>query len=725
MDIFGVVTDLFRGFAFFIDNVVYSLIPIVYKLFIYLSEINLFSMDDDTPIGALIGRIYVFLGIFMLFKVTFSLIQYLIDPNSFTDKSKGFGKLVTNAMVTILLLVSVPYIFNFAMKLQNTIVTSNIIGTLIMGNNSGNIVQDYETDENGIMTSAKLDVDTVNEMATDVQFLMYGAFFSINPTAQIGELDEGKNKCANTPIFGTVAMAQTEGCLETLKAEFDSENNEMAKNNVFLPDFFKTADTNGINTERKFSGFGSLLSWRDANGEYVINYLPFISALAGIYVVFLLVSFCVDIAVRAIKLCFLQMVAPIAIVSYIDPKESISNGKLHNWIKESLTTYFSLFLRLATLFLVMLLISVIASSVLAQDGFVSKQIDNEYNIWIYLFLLIGAFMFAKKVPQMIENIFGIKASGELSLNPFKGAGGAVLAGGAAFAGAGMANALAVGSQGANIVKQTLGAEKGQRYDAFRRNIAGVSKEKWNDMSASQKRMSTFSGTRHGIGGVFGIVGGAGSAAARVAAKGETKGFSDTRQRATSAMEDAKKARIERDSRQAQSFGTRASSAVTSFAGIKNQYGGYGVLDKKAKDLREKIQEADEYQRKAAARKIETVHDIADSKGWSDDKILKIDTSSYLEQAKSEETIKSLENTDGYETALANAAYQAYLKDVATELDVPESKLTDKDIISAVQFKTLSEENSNSDSIREYEASLKKELKSIEESMGSKEKKDNK
>ena len=124
-------------------------------------------------------------------------------------------------------------------------------------------------------------------------------------------------------------------------------------------------------------------------------------------------------------------------------------------------------------------------------------------------------------------------------------------------------------------------------------------------------------------------------------------------------------------------------------------------------------------------KIETVHDIADSKGWSDDKILKIDTSSYLEQAKSEETIKSLENTDGYETALANAAYQAYLKDVATELDVPESKLTDKDIISAVQFKTLSEENSNSDSIREYEASLKKELKSIEESMGSKEKKDNK
>lgn len=476
-----IFTNLVRLFGFVLDNVIYSLIPIIYKLFIYLSEINLFSMDESTPIGALLGRIYVFLGIFMLFKVTFSLIQYLIDPNAFSDKSKGFGKLVTNAMVTILLLVSVPFIFNYAMILQNKIVTSNAIGTLIMGNSAGEVVSDSIVDENGIRTSAKLNVNQVNEMATDLQFLMYGAFFSINPDAKIG--GDTPNACATTPIFGTVAMAQNEGCLNLLKEEFENESSDMARSNTKIQDFFKIAESENPatidTTSRNFSRFGNLLSWQDSDGQYVINYLPFVSAAAGLYIVFLLVSFSVDIAVRAIKLCFLEMIAPIAIVSYIDPKESMSNSKLKNWIKECATTYFSLFLRIATLFLVMLLISVIASSVLAQNGYISGQINEMeagYNIWIYLFLIIGAFMFAKKVPQMIENIFGIKMSGDLSLNPFKnpflagalGAGIGSLAG----ASAGLRAGIEAGAPGRGFAAGFLGGARNGIINKGNKNLFG-------------------------------------------------------------------------------------------------------------------------------------------------------------------------------------------------------------------------------------------------------------
>ncbi|MCI9110479.1 MAG: hypothetical protein HFH47_01550 [Bacilli bacterium] len=406
-----IVMNVIRTLGFALDNVIYSLIPIVYKLFIYLSEIDLFSMTEDSALSHLVQRVYVLLGIFMLFKVAFSLLQYLIDPNSFSDKSKGFGKLVTNAIVTIVLLVSVPFIFQTAMKLQTEIVTSNAIGTLILGETAGQIVI-----PNSGENEKKLDTSTVDEMAADVQFLMYGAFFSVNPKA-IPE-------CKNSPVFGTVSMALNynegdgqgngKGCLQVLKEQFESPDNDMYAAGVGLNDFFKTNDG-----ERNFGSFDKLLWW-SIDGEYAINYLPFVSAIAGLYVVFLLVSFSIDIAVRAIKLCFLEMVAPIAIVSYIDPKETISNSKLRNWIKECATTYFSLFLRLATIFLVMVLISAIASGVLADDGPISKQVnDNEYNIWIYLFLIIGAFMFAKKVPQMIESIFGIKMSGDLSLNPFK------------------------------------------------------------------------------------------------------------------------------------------------------------------------------------------------------------------------------------------------------------------------------------------------------------------
>lgn len=701
MDVF---TNLLRTVMFFIDNVVYGLITVIYKLFIYLSEINLFSFDDSTPLGALISRVYVVLGIFMLFKVSFSLIQYIIDPNLFSDKSKGFGKLVTNALVTMVLLVSVPYIFTYAMEIQTKIVQSNVIGTLILGESAGNVVS---TDNKGNTTS--INADTAGEMAEDVQFLLFGAFFSVNPDAIPA--------CEESPVFGTVAMANTPKCLEALKEEFIKDENDMKAAGVGLNDFFKTGDG------RHFDHFDKLLWWK-IDGKYAINYLPIISTAAGIYVVFLLISFCVDIAVRAIKLAFLQMIAPIAIVSYIDPKESISNSKLHSWAKECVTTYFSLFLRIATIFLVMVLISTIASSVFMDGGNISNQINNVefgYNMGIYVLLVIGAFMFAKKVPQMIESIFGIKMSGELNLNPFKGAGGALVAGGAAFAGAGLANTIALGSQGMNVAKQWLGAEKGQRYDTFRRTVSGISKDKWNDMTAGQKRMATFTGTRHGLGGIFGIAGGAGAAAARVAAKGETKGLSDVGKNATAAMDATKKARIERDSRQSQSLGTRMSNRVTDFAGIKNEYGGFGKLDADAKALREKLQEADEYQRKASARKIDTVHDIAASKGWSDDKVLTIDTSSYLEQVKATDALKALEGTPGYETAVTNAAYQEYLKDVATELGVQDiNSLNANDIMSAIQFKTLSEENANSDSIRKYEADLKKQLKQVEESMGKKE-----
>ena len=129
-------------------------------------------------------------------------------------------------------------------------------------------------------------------------------------------------------------MAATEDCLTQLDEEI-SNYDDASANGVDLYSFFKHTGSNerdgtpcidGICDDRNFADFDKLLWWK-SDGNYVINYLPFISTAAGIYVVFLLITFCVDVAVRVIKLCFLQMVAPIAIVSYIDPKESISNSK--------------------------------------------------------------------------------------------------------------------------------------------------------------------------------------------------------------------------------------------------------------------------------------------------------------------------------------------------------------------------------------------------------------
>lgn len=451
-----IVQNLFRTIMFFLDNIIYGLIPQIYKLFIYLSELNLFSEDPNSPIQRLVNHIYVLLGIFMLFKVSFSLLQYIVDPNSFRDSSKGMGKLVTNVLVALVLLVSVPSIFNLAMNIQTEIVQSNAIGQLILGTSAGS--NSYPVNTNGSIND-----EGVEQMARDLQFMLYGAFYSINPTV----MEEGRilEACSGSSgVLGSTDMAETKDCLDSLQ---DNLPDDATSNGVSLYSFFKYQDSNGeIQDERDFSHFDKLLWWKD-EGVYVVNYLPFISALAGIYVVFLLISFCVDIAVRAIKLCFLQMLAPIAIVSYVDPKEAISKGKLNAWIKECASTYFSLFLRLATIFLVMFLISMISSTLLSDGGYISGMPeDKSYNIWIYLFLVIGAFMFAKQVPNIIEKIFGIKGSGELNLNPFKNAGATTLLGGAA--------GFGLGTVASGVAAAKTSLDNGESgLTTFRRTIGGA------------------------------------------------------------------------------------------------------------------------------------------------------------------------------------------------------------------------------------------------------------
>lgn len=445
------VNNQLRTLFFFIDNIVYSLIAKAYELIVYLANIDLFT--NNPTVQELVKRIYLLLGIFMLFKVAFSIVQYIIDPNAFSDKSKGFGKLITNTLVSIVLLVTVPLIFEAAYYIQGKIITSNIIGSLILGQEFDN----YSNETGDGKDTSK----NIKMMATDVQYSLFGAFYSLNTSGDTSSIAECKpnqtvsmdgvdhTNGPNSNVFGSKDMARSKPCLTALSKEWKDEA-AVKSRGIIINDFFKTMneETGKIIDTRNFDAFDSLLWWKigGADTSYTINYLPIISTLTGGYLLLLLVTFCIDIAARAIKLLFLQTVAPIAIVSYMDPKESISQGKLHNWVMESLKTYVSLFLRLAVIFLALRLVQMVTNDILYSED--SSKIyyegiapsDSSMNIFVYVFLILGIFTFAKKVPQMIETIFGIKLSGELHLNPFKAisdnAGATALVGGAVGLGAG-------------------------------------------------------------------------------------------------------------------------------------------------------------------------------------------------------------------------------------------------------------------------------------------------
>ncbi|MBR2708431.1 MAG: hypothetical protein IKE90_03235 [Bacilli bacterium] len=403
-----IVSQVFR-ILFLIDNVVYWFIPILYKLLLYLSSVDLVS--NSTSIQGLIQRIYILVGVFMLFKLSFSVMNYIVNPDAFSDQSKGFSNLVRRVVIALALLVSIPWIFEEAYVIQGKILQSGLLPRLVLGESV-----DY-SDGGG---NDYLE-DTIDTSARDVQFLMFGPFFSLNYDSS--DLSECKPTVDNPSkhILGTNGMASDKACLDKVASLMDDDD-DVVSSGVNLKDFFRYDDGGKIQDERKFSSFGGLTAWSTSDGDFAINYLPIISTICGGYLVFLLLSFCIDIAGRIIRLLFLQILSPVAVISSIDPTSS--GDRLKDWAKECFKVWLTLFIRLLIIFLIIQLVRVVTDTIFSGTaGIATEGFSNEKGVgarpWIYVFLILGIFSAAKKIPELIEKATGLKMEGDFQLNPFK------------------------------------------------------------------------------------------------------------------------------------------------------------------------------------------------------------------------------------------------------------------------------------------------------------------
>lgn len=426
------LTDILNSILTFFDRIVYGLISTLYELLIYLANLDLFGMStitsSTTPNENIIvnfsSRIYALLGIFMLFKISFSILQYMVNPDDFSDKGKGFGKLVTNVLVSLVLIITVPYIFQKAYQIQGIILEDNTLGKLILGQSNSENVAEGSTNA---------------EMAEDLQFLVYGTFFSVNM--------EALPSCESGPVLGTKAMAQNRDCLDDLAELLPDGANK-------LGDFF-TAD----NPDRRFDAFGEVVNTKNGDNQYVFNYMPVISTIAGGFIVVMLLSFCFDVAVRIIKLGFLEIIAPIPIISYMDPKQSSKDGMLGKWGKECLSTYLSLFIRIAIIYFAFFVIDLVANQLLASPSdqiYLNNQApEGLMAVFVKVMVILGVLLFAKEVPKLLENLIpGMSGSGNFNINPIKKIKESPLAAGAIGATA-VAGGVALGAAGntiANIAK---------------------------------------------------------------------------------------------------------------------------------------------------------------------------------------------------------------------------------------------------------------------------------
>ena len=418
-----------------LDNLVYWLLGFVYQIFFNVASAELFTNET---VKNFYGRVQLILGVFMIFKIAVSIIKGIVSPDSFTDKGKGMGNIVTRiiftlVMLTIIVPINIPnaqteyeiqlnnngLLFGTLYSLQNRILSNNTIGRLVLGTTDGMSIRGDSADLTD--TNKKL-----KESANVFTSTILKGFIRINI------IDEEKEETDSSNWV----------CKDTLDQDVLDVYTDLAAN----PSEIIALTT--LKCDAPGSGFFAKIF--NTNERYAFAYKYLISAIVGIVFIFIMVSLTVDVAVRAIKLAILRLVAPIPIISYMDPA---GESKFKKWTSVLTATYVDLFIRLAVIYFVIFLIQDII-----VHGLVVNRAKGVVGVFTYIFIFIGLFVFAKKAPKFLKDLFDMK--GEFSL--FDGLGEMV--------GLGTAAAGAVGA-GVNAYR----TQKEQpNSNVFKNIVSGIS-----------------------------------------------------------------------------------------------------------------------------------------------------------------------------------------------------------------------------------------------------------
>lgn len=389
---------LFKQFFFGLDQVVFNMISSIYDLLISIARTSILSQADILDMA---NRVYKLLAVFMIFKVTLSLITYVVNPDDFVDKSKGISKLVTNIIISLGLLILTPYLFNMAYKLQTIILEDNTLATLIF---------DTSTEEQEETAG-----DFINSSGDYISFISMSAFFT--PNTSITELQncielttpdgEFNKECSG--LDDSYNYTDGSAPKNTMAEVIDKSDNAEKKD---LQNYVVGIENSNLGLMFRQD---LAVSTYETNGEeyFIMEYKYLFSTVVGVVIILLLLTFCMDVAMRSIKLSFLQLIAPIPILSYIDPKSG-KDGMFKKWYQLCFKTYISLFVRLLALYFAIYIISRVGKMVDIVDG------TYQTNLLIKIFVIIGALMFAKQFPKILEGL-GIKLDGDgkFFLNPLK------------------------------------------------------------------------------------------------------------------------------------------------------------------------------------------------------------------------------------------------------------------------------------------------------------------
>ncbi len=349
------VKSMLNGIGLFIDKIIYGLISVAYQVFMLISKANLYNNAGD-KISRLTERIYVILGIAMLFVLAYNIILLIINP----DKVSGGGDkslqgMFKNFIISVVILTVAPTVFNYMSTLQNNILDSQVLENIILGGN-------------GEANSA-----SSNEMGSSVATMIFSTFYHpIDSSGNALTYYDCDSDSSKSSICDTYASAYDVGKSGNVKEFISNEKLEDALNSK----------------------------------NPTMSYLPIISSVAGVVALMMFISYIFDVGVRVAKLAFYQIIAPIPIILRVTKP---SGGMFSKWVSSLIKTYLQLFVRLITIYFAMFMIEIVMSGLGDVTGGIipfNSDTTGTVKLFSYVMLILGIMLFAKEAPKLLEELMG-------------------------------------------------------------------------------------------------------------------------------------------------------------------------------------------------------------------------------------------------------------------------------------------------------------------------------
>lgn len=349
--IFGkILRTIFLAF----DSIIYALISYLYKIFTFLSQVRLFENDRMKDLA---NRMYIIIGVVSLFLVAYALISAIINPDNATKgKNSSFSGIIKNIIFAIIGIALVPTIFSYAYEFQRRVLCDNVIAKFF--------------------AVAPGTVSEGTDFSSEMAVTLFQSFYYVKST------DENNVEASNTAYESII-----------------SDDGDMNLNEAFT----------SVKEDQK-SLFEALGNFDDAFDDGNLGYLYLISTVAGLYCAYVLLGFVIDIAVRAVKLSYLQVIAPLPIMTLVLPNQK---KVFDNWLKKTTSCFLEVFVRVIAITFAAYAVRYLPEYVFGGE----MQTCGEGITGVVLLLtkaafIIGIFGFLKQAPKLIgELIPGFDSKG--------------------------------------------------------------------------------------------------------------------------------------------------------------------------------------------------------------------------------------------------------------------------------------------------------------------------